>query len=110
MKGEFSPCLAVFKLECRSSPAFGLGFRLELTPLALLVLRFSESDWNYTIGSPESSASIWLNPSPLVSSPEIRLPSMVSHRILALSTPIQEGVPSEDKLVFWSLLLERRKQ
>ena len=33
-----------------------LAFRLEFTPLALLVLRPLDLDWNYTIGYPESAA------------------------------------------------------
>lgn len=36
--------------------SFGLGFRLEPTPLALLLLRLSDSDWNYIMGPPGSPA------------------------------------------------------
>ena len=38
-------------MEPQSSPAFGLRVRLELTAFVVLVLRPSDSYWNYTIGS-----------------------------------------------------------
>lgn len=46
--------LPVFKLGHCSSPAFGLGLGLKLTPRLLPVFRPVDLDWNHTTGSPEA--------------------------------------------------------
>ena len=55
-KREFALSLAVDKVGHGYSPAFRLDSDWNLTPLALLVLSASDSDWNNTISSPGSSA------------------------------------------------------
>ena len=57
-----SLCLIIFELEHQSSPALGLGLRLELTPLALQVLRLLDPHWNCTnisLGLPACQLQIW---------------------------------------------------
>ena len=55
-KGEFPLCLPVFEVGHQSFPAFRLGFGLEFTPLALLVLRPSDLEWYWAISPARSPA------------------------------------------------------
>lgn len=53
-KKGFSLCPTIFELGYWSSPAFRLGLKLEITPLAFLVLKPLGFDGSYTIDFPGS--------------------------------------------------------